>query len=403
MERQYYNTRLQFLDIRMQMLQEELDLLHTQRDYLVQEHKDMWQMTAQEIDEIIKELVKKQAQAEEIQKKYEQLLADTPDTDENAQQRDQYHYSMRLAQVRLQSIVESIESARQQKYRNQMQSPTPAKPIPKSYGDNYPSSVFHKEVPKKASGAPWDQIPTIPIYSTEPHEVEERRKKIQPSLPTYGYVSRQEKLHRPTARKTYKTYQHEEMPEWTNLPLSAMEYVNRKYPPPPSDDAKVEAQPLYRKFNMDGLNDYCQMVVKTGYQKQHEVLLIMSYLGKPDGWESIQNPMHILIKMAADFVEMLQAACNAKLSPACKDRVHPKTVLFHNSLEKGCTLINLTIRPERGPHGQERIVLIEKEHRFRPDHDATLKLPWIQLPKFLHMVSSVMSEYEFTPVDLQGS
>ncbi len=47
-ERQYYNTRLQFLDIRMQMLQEELDLLHTQRDYLVQEHKDMWQMTAQE-------------------------------------------------------------------------------------------------------------------------------------------------------------------------------------------------------------------------------------------------------------------------------------------------------------------------------------------------------------------
>ncbi len=269
------------------MLQEELDLLHKQRDYLVQEHNDMWQMTAQEINEIIKELAKKQSQAEEIQQKYEQLLSDIPDTDENAQQREQYQYSMRLAQVRLQSIVESIESARQQKYRNQMQSPTQLKPVQRSYGDNYPSFVFHKEVPKKDVGGPSDHIPPTPIYSTEPHDVDERKKKIQPSLPTNGYLSRQERLHRPTPRKTYKTYQPEEAPEWTNLPLSAAEYVNRKYPMPPTDDAKIEAKPLYRKFNMDGLNDYCQMVVKTGYQKQHEILLISAYLGKPDGWESI--------------------------------------------------------------------------------------------------------------------
>jgi len=41
LERQYYHTRLQFFDIRMQMLQEELDLLHNQRDYLMKEHKDL--------------------------------------------------------------------------------------------------------------------------------------------------------------------------------------------------------------------------------------------------------------------------------------------------------------------------------------------------------------------------
>ncbi len=54
MERQYYHTQLQFLDIRTQMLQEELVLLHMQRDYIVHEHKDLWQMTAQEIDEVIR-------------------------------------------------------------------------------------------------------------------------------------------------------------------------------------------------------------------------------------------------------------------------------------------------------------------------------------------------------------
>jgi hypothetical protein len=95
----------------------------------------------------------------------------------------------------------------------------PPKPVQRSYGDNYPSSVFHKEVPKKATGAPWDQIPVIPLYSTKPYDVEEKKKKIEPSIPTYGYVSRQEKIHRPTARKPQRTYQPEEAREWTKLPL----------------------------------------------------------------------------------------------------------------------------------------------------------------------------------------
>jgi len=90
---------------------------------------------------------------------------------------------------------------------------------------------LHKEVPRKLIGVPWDQIPVISIYSTEQIDVEEERKKIQPSLPTYGYVSRQEKLHKPIATKwPQKTYQAEEALEWTNLPLSAIEYVNRNYP-----------------------------------------------------------------------------------------------------------------------------------------------------------------------------
>ena len=190
---------------------------------------------------------------------------------------------MRLAQVRLQSIDESIEEARRQKHCNQTMSPPQVKRPPRPQGESYPSSVFHKEVPRKPMGVPWDQAANIPIYSTEPIEVEDRRKKIHPSLPTYGYVSRQEKLHKSVVtRKPQRVYQVEEAPEWTNLPLSATEYVNRGYPQVPSNDAKVESQPLYRKFNMDGLNDYCQMVIKTSHHKQHEILLMMAYIGRPE-------------------------------------------------------------------------------------------------------------------------
>jgi len=135
MERQYYHTQLQFLDIRTQMLQEELVLLHMQRDYIVHEHKDLWQMTAQEIDDVIKDLAKKQKQVEEIQQKYNTLIAETPDTDKNEQQRTHYQYSMRLVQVRIQSITKAIKAARQQKYRNQMQSPNPPKQVLRLYGD----------------------------------------------------------------------------------------------------------------------------------------------------------------------------------------------------------------------------------------------------------------------------
>ena len=404
LERQYYHTRLQFFDIRMQMLQEELDLLHNQRDYLMKEHKDLWQMTAQEIDEVIKDLFKQQHQVEEIRHKYDTLIAETPDTDENTQIRSQYQYSLRLAQVRLQSIDESIEEARRQKHCNQTMSPPQVKRPPRPQSESYPSSVFHKEVPRKPMGVPWDQAATIPIYSTEPIEVEDRRKKIHPSLPTYGYVSRQEKLHKSVVtRKPQRVYQVEEAPEWTNLPLSATEYVNRGYPQVPSNDAKITSEPLYRKFNMDGLNDYCQMVIKTSHHKQHEILLMMAYIGRPEGWETMSNPIHIPIALSADFIERIQLACNTKLPPACKDKVHPKACLFNTTLDKARLIIDISIRPEKGPHGEERIVTINKHQKHQQALDHTIKVPWIQLPKMLQMLNSVMSEYEYTPVDLQSS
>ncbi len=68
-------------------------------------------MNAQEIDDVIKDILKQQKQVEEIQHKYDILNVETPDTDENAQQQSHYQYNLRLAQVWLQSINESIEAA----------------------------------------------------------------------------------------------------------------------------------------------------------------------------------------------------------------------------------------------------------------------------------------------------
>ena len=52
-ERRYYYARIQFLDIKMQMLQEEYDLLHSQKEYIEKANKTILQMNVQELDDII--------------------------------------------------------------------------------------------------------------------------------------------------------------------------------------------------------------------------------------------------------------------------------------------------------------------------------------------------------------
>ena len=94
------------------------------------------------------------------------------------------------------------------------------------------------------------------------------------------------------ARKTVKMYQAEvkkptydnESPrDWTNLKLSASKYVQHNYPMVESDDPKVVHHPLYQKFNSDGLNDYCQIILETNYNQNQEVLVIKELLGHITG------------------------------------------------------------------------------------------------------------------------
>lgn len=100
-------------------------------------------------------------------------------------------------------------------------------------------------------------------------------------------------------------YQAEEAQEWVNLTLSATEYVNKGYLAVYSNDMKITAQLLYQKFSMDGLIDYFPMVVKTRQHKQHEILIIAAYIGRPNGWETISNPLHIPIALSAKFIKKI--------------------------------------------------------------------------------------------------
>ena len=82
-ERKYYHTRLQFLDIKMEMLQEEYDLLHSQKEYIEKANKSILQLNAQELEDVIYDM---QLEKRTIEKQYQHindLICETPDTKEN--------------------------------------------------------------------------------------------------------------------------------------------------------------------------------------------------------------------------------------------------------------------------------------------------------------------------------
>ena len=161
---------------------------------------------------------------------------------------------------------------------------------------NYPYPTFYKQMAKNKKEDTYTGMFDIPKYSTAHAKQPEEKKKMTPSLPVYGYLAKQAKKGSQTqqnpTRKTVKTYQAEvkkptydnESPrDWTNLKLSASEYVQNNYPMVESDDPKVVHHPLYQKFNSDGLNDYCQIILETNYNQNQEVLVIKELLGHITG------------------------------------------------------------------------------------------------------------------------
>ena len=103
---------------------------------------------------------------------------------------------------------------------------------------NYPDPTFYKQTTKAKKEDPYTGMFDIPKYSTAPAKQIDEKKKITPSLPVYGYVAKQAERGGRTqpipTRKTIKTYQAEvkkpvyetKSPrDWTNLKLSASEYV----------------------------------------------------------------------------------------------------------------------------------------------------------------------------------
>ncbi len=48
----------------------------------------------------------------------------------------------------------------------------------------------------------------------------------------------------------------------------------------------------------------------------------------------------------------------------------PKTCLFNTSIDKARLVIDITIRPEKGPHGGERMVTINKHQKYHSAQDS---------------------------------
>ena len=194
---------------------------------------------------------------------------------------------------------------------------------------------------------PYSGMFEVPKYSTIPMK---ERKKIIPSLPTYRYVAKHGekigKIVQNPMKKMVRTCQSDfsktkvipeikyVAPEWTNLKLSATEYVQAKYPMVESDDATVIHHPLYRKFNVDGLNDYCQIILETDFDKHQEILVIKEMIGHITGCDNTITPLCVPIGIAHEYIDRLRKASETRLDSFVSNLKHNKCLLYHNTLDK---------------------------------------------------------------------
>ena len=98
------------------MLQEEYDLLHSQKEFIEKANKSILQINAQELEDVIFDM---ESEKQKIEKQYQHLnnlISETPDTQENEDHRFQMTYSMRLTQIRLKKLEDNIEETKRQRH-----------------------------------------------------------------------------------------------------------------------------------------------------------------------------------------------------------------------------------------------------------------------------------------------
>ena len=169
-----------------------------------------------------------------------------------------------------------------------------------------------------------------------------------------------------------------------------------------SDDPNVIHHPLYRKFNSDRLNDYCQIILETNYDRNHEVLVIKELLGHVTGWDTEITPIYVPMILAHDFIDKIRKASETRLDTFGSDAKLNRCLLFHTTLEKHQAKFTFAIQSEIGPQGRERLITIQREYSDQRLNQS-IKIPWLQLPRLLVQLKLFMEEYEFTPVNLMDS
>ena len=73
----------------MQMLQEEYDLLHSQKEFIEKANKSILQMNAQELEDVIFDMETEKKKIEKQYQHFSNLISETPDTQENEDHRFQ--------------------------------------------------------------------------------------------------------------------------------------------------------------------------------------------------------------------------------------------------------------------------------------------------------------------------
>ena len=119
----------------MQMLQEEYNLLHSQKEFIEKANKSILQMNEQELEDVIYDMETEKKRIEKQCQHFNDLISKTPDTKENEEHQFQITYSMRLTQIRLKKLEAKIEDTKRQRHIKRMEGeshPIAAPPSQKS-------------------------------------------------------------------------------------------------------------------------------------------------------------------------------------------------------------------------------------------------------------------------------
>ncbi len=148
------------------------------------------------------------------------------------------------------------------------------------------------------------------------------------------------------------------------------------------------------------VNDYRQIIIDTDFERQQEVVQITVTIGHPEGWDWEASPLTIPTNQVREVLDKLCQANETKLDSLAADQRLNKGILYHTMSDKYNAKLEIIIQPEVGPHGRERMVNIKRESHGQ---QQMVKVPWIQLPRFIEHLTSLMDEYELTPLDVRHS
>jgi hypothetical protein len=101
-----------------------------------------------------------------------------------------------------------------------------------------------------------------------------------------------------------------------------------------------------------------------------------------------------------EVLDKLGQANETKLDSLASDQRLSKGVLYHNMSDKYNAKLEIIIQSELGPHGRERMVVVKREGHGQ---QQVVKVPWIQLPRLIDNLTSLMDKYELTPLDVRHS